>query len=128
LKFYTVTAKPLLLYGSKCRTLTKEHMSRMETAEMRFVITVTGYRRKDHKRDEDIREELGITGISTIMKLSVEMCRTLAKNACKTESQSCCINMNRRVQVARDVSQYDGRNSFNSCIRNRLWKKSVTSI
>jgi hypothetical protein len=40
----------------------------METAEMRFVITVTGCRSKDHKRDEDITEELGLTDIKKYEK------------------------------------------------------------
>jgi hypothetical protein len=43
-------------------------MNRMETAEMRFVITVAGYRIMDHKRDEYIREELGITGMKNYDK------------------------------------------------------------
>jgi GTPase len=38
--------------------LTKEHMSRMETAEMRFVITVTGCRMTDYERVEDTRERM----------------------------------------------------------------------
>jgi hypothetical protein len=47
--------------------LTKEHISRMETAEMRFVREIVGYRMTDVKRDEDIREKLGIRGINMMM-------------------------------------------------------------
>jgi len=42
-------------------------MRRVQTAEMRFVRAVAGYRMTDHKRNEDIRE-LGITDVNTIMK------------------------------------------------------------
>jgi hypothetical protein len=43
-------------------------MSGMETAKMRFVREIVGYRMTDDKRDEDIREELGITGISMVIR------------------------------------------------------------
>jgi hypothetical protein len=36
----------------------------MQTAEMRFLRAVTGYRMTDHKRNEDIREEIGNNKIS----------------------------------------------------------------
>jgi hypothetical protein len=40
----------------------------METAEMRFVTTVTGCRMTDYERVEDIREEFGIADINAIIK------------------------------------------------------------
>jgi hypothetical protein len=55
----------------------------------------------DREHTEDITEELGITYASTIIKkLSKEVAR-------KPEnlSRSCCININRRPEDARDVIQ-----------------------
>jgi hypothetical protein len=46
----------------------KEQMRRRETVEMRFVRAVVGCRMTDHKRNENTREELGITGINTVTK------------------------------------------------------------
>jgi len=37
---------------------------------MRFLRVVARHKMKDHKRDEDVREELGITVINIIIKLS----------------------------------------------------------
>jgi hypothetical protein len=51
----------MFFYGSECLALTKEHIGRMDTGESRFLIAVVGYRMTDHKRNEDIPEELGIT-------------------------------------------------------------------
>jgi hypothetical protein len=46
----------------------KEQMRRMETAEMRSVRAVVGYRMTDGKRKEDITEELGIADINTTIE------------------------------------------------------------
>jgi hypothetical protein len=49
-------------------------------AEMRFLGGVSGYRMADHKRNEDNRGELGITGINTVIKeLSKEMARSFSR-------------------------------------------------
>jgi hypothetical protein len=57
-------AKPTLLYGSECWTLTKGQKSRLEAEEMRFLRSVAGYRLIDHRRNEDTREELQIIDIN----------------------------------------------------------------
>jgi hypothetical protein len=41
----------------------------METAEMRFLRTTTGYKTADNKRNEDIRDELETTDMNTVMKM-----------------------------------------------------------
>jgi hypothetical protein len=41
-------------------------MTRLEAAEMRFVRSVTGYTRLDKIRNEDIRQELEISGIQDV--------------------------------------------------------------
>jgi hypothetical protein len=68
LRFYKIMAIPTLLYGSECWTLTKRQKSRLEAAEMRFLRSVKGFRSIDHKRNEDIREELQILGINSRIK------------------------------------------------------------
>jgi hypothetical protein len=45
-------------------------MKRMETAQIRFLREVAGYRMTDDKRKEGIREEQGIADINTIIKNS----------------------------------------------------------
>jgi hypothetical protein len=40
----------------------------METAEIRFLIAIAGYRMMDHKRNGVITEGLGITNINTVIK------------------------------------------------------------
>jgi len=66
MKFYKVVARPSLLYGSETWVTTKRDMTRLEAAEMRFLRSVTGYRRLDKIRSEDIRQELEISGIQDV--------------------------------------------------------------
>jgi hypothetical protein len=42
----------------------KDKKRRMEAAEMRFLRSVAGYRLIDHRRNEDIREELQLIDIN----------------------------------------------------------------
>jgi hypothetical protein len=63
-------------------------LRRMETTEICFLRASTGYRMTDHKLNEDIREELGITGIiiSTVRKsLSKRRVITFVTDAEKVE-------------------------------------------
>jgi hypothetical protein len=46
----------------------KDKKSRLEAAEMRFLRSVAGYRLTDHRRDEDIREEIQIKDINSRIK------------------------------------------------------------
>jgi nitrate reductase alpha subunit len=62
MKFYTVVARPSLLYGSKTWITTKRDMTCLEAAEMRFLRSVKGYTRLDKIRSEFVRKELEITG------------------------------------------------------------------
>jgi hypothetical protein len=61
-------AIPTFLYGSECWTLTKRQRSRLEAAEMRFLRSVAGYRLIDYRRNEDIREEIQLIDINSIIK------------------------------------------------------------
>jgi hypothetical protein len=49
MKFYKVVARPTQLYGSKTWVTTKQDMTRLEAAEMRFVRNVKEYTRLDRK-------------------------------------------------------------------------------
>jgi hypothetical protein len=56
---------PVLLYGSECLTLTKEHMKRMETGDR----ATAGYgMNPGRKHNGDNRENGGITDTNTAMK------------------------------------------------------------
>jgi hypothetical protein len=56
LKLYKEMAVPTFLHWSECRTLTKQQESLIETAEIRFLISVADYRRMGQFRNETIRQ------------------------------------------------------------------------
>jgi hypothetical protein len=64
LKFYKIMAVPVLLYDSETRTLRKRDWNRIQAAEMKCLRTVKGCTRLDQIRNEDIRNELGISPLS----------------------------------------------------------------
>jgi hypothetical protein len=66
MKFYTVVARPTLLYGSETWVTTKRDMTRLEVAEMRFLRSVKGYTRLDKIITEVISKELEISGIKDV--------------------------------------------------------------
>lgn len=63
LKFYKTMAIPTLMYGSEVWSLTTTQYKRLEAAEMKLLRPVAGYTLLDHKRNEDIREEINITSV-----------------------------------------------------------------
>jgi hypothetical protein len=71
LKFCRIAAICVLLTGSEYWTLMKkQEMLRKETAQTRFVRAVARYRMANHKRNEIVGEELGISDNSTVLKES----------------------------------------------------------
>jgi hypothetical protein len=68
LRFYKIMAIPTILYESECWTLTVRQKRTLEAAEICFVRSVAGYRLIDHRRNEDIREELQIIDINSRIK------------------------------------------------------------
>ncbi|KAJ4451110.1 hypothetical protein ANN_02550 [Periplaneta americana] len=62
LKFYKTMAIPTLTYGSETWCMTTQ-MKRIEAAEMRLLRPIAGYSLLDHKRNEDIRQELNMPNI-----------------------------------------------------------------
>jgi len=66
MKCYKVVARPKLLYSSETWVTTTRDMTRLETAEMRFLRSVKEYTRLDKIRSEVIRRELEISGIQDV--------------------------------------------------------------
>jgi len=66
MKYYKAVTRPSLLYGSETWLTKQRDMTGLETAEMRFVRSVTGYTRLDKIRCEYIRQELEISGIQDV--------------------------------------------------------------
>jgi hypothetical protein len=62
--FFSVVAVPVLLYGSETWTLRKRDWNRIQAAEMKCLRTVKGCTGLDKIRNEDIRNELGISPLS----------------------------------------------------------------
>jgi hypothetical protein len=51
-------AVPVLMYGSEASTIKKKDISRIQSAEMKFLRSIKGCTRMDHIRNEEIRTEL----------------------------------------------------------------------
>jgi len=66
MKCYKVVARPSLLYDSETWVTMKTDMTRLETAEMLFLRSVTGYTRLDKIRREVIRKALEISGLQDL--------------------------------------------------------------
>jgi hypothetical protein len=57
-------AVPVLLYGIETWTPRKRDWNRIQAAEMKYLRTIKGCTRLDQIRNEDIRNELGISPLS----------------------------------------------------------------
>jgi hypothetical protein len=64
LKFYKIIAVPVLLYGSETWTLRKRDWNRIQATEKKYLRTVKGCTRLNQIRNEDMRNELGISPLS----------------------------------------------------------------
>ena len=64
IKFYKVTAVPVLRYGSENWSLNRSDKRKIEAAEMRFLRPMAGNTLCDKKRSSDIREQLDIFNIN----------------------------------------------------------------
>lgn len=65
---YKAVLRPILLYGSECWTLTTKMKSRVESTEMRVLRLIEGVTRRDRLRNSKVREDLGVTGILTVIE------------------------------------------------------------
>jgi adenine specific DNA methylase Mod len=58
IKVYNALALPILLYGSEIWTLRRKNKKQLTSIDMKYCIRTAGYRFLDHKRNEEILEEL----------------------------------------------------------------------
>jgi hypothetical protein len=61
LKLYKTLALSSLLYGSEIWTIKQCDKNRLPTAEMKYLLRTAGYTLLNHKRSEEILEELHVT-------------------------------------------------------------------
>ena len=62
-RLYKIMARPILCYGSEAWTLRKRDESRLTACEMRFMRRTAGYTKWDHKKNEDVLQELNISPV-----------------------------------------------------------------
>jgi hypothetical protein len=60
---YNTLAIPVLIYGSDIWTLTQQDKSRLKASEMKFLSRTAGYTLLDHKKNQDILQELNTTPV-----------------------------------------------------------------
>lgn len=63
LKFYKTMAVPTLTYACENWTINRSDKRKIETAEMKFLRSVAGYRLLDKKPSKEIREELNMDNL-----------------------------------------------------------------
>jgi hypothetical protein len=62
MKIYNTLAIPALIYGSEIWTLTQQDKNGLKASEIKFLRT-PGYTLFDHKKNEDILQELNTTPV-----------------------------------------------------------------
>ncbi|KAL4196774.1 hypothetical protein AMTRI_Chr04g184840 [Amborella trichopoda] len=67
-KFYRITVRQALLYGTECWEIKKQGTHRLSVAEMRILRWMSGKIRRDKSRNEYIRENLGVAQIGDKMR------------------------------------------------------------
>ncbi|KAJ4445485.1 hypothetical protein ANN_07293 [Periplaneta americana] len=67
-EFMKTLARPVLCYGSEAWTLRKKDESRITANEMKFMRYTAGYTKWDHKRNEDVMEELRLEPVINHVK------------------------------------------------------------
>ena len=66
-KFYRTAIRPAMLYGSECWALKGQQEKKLGVAEMRMLRWMCGYTRLDKKRNEYIRNDIGVAPIEAKM-------------------------------------------------------------
>ena len=59
---------PTITYSSETWTINNKNKKRIQSAEMRFLRSVAGYRLTDRKRNIEIREELNVGELNETIK------------------------------------------------------------
>jgi hypothetical protein len=81
LKFYEVLEVPAFLYGSECWTVTKQQLQQTESSEMRFLMSVAGYRRTDKEKYRHHIKFKNIQSRAENKIITAELFRKYPKNA-----------------------------------------------
>ncbi|KAJ4428831.1 hypothetical protein ANN_25824 [Periplaneta americana] len=68
IRLYKILARSVLCYGSEAWTLRKKDESRITANEMKFMRYTAGYTKWDHKRNEDVMEELQLEPVINHVK------------------------------------------------------------
>jgi hypothetical protein len=74
LKFYKIMAEPMLTYTSKNWTIIRSDKNKIESAEIKFLLSVAGYILLDQNRSTDIRSELKIFSSTERIERQKENC------------------------------------------------------
>ena len=61
--FHRATIRPVMTYEVECLPIKKQHIRKMDRAEMRMLRWMGGKTRKDKIRNEHFREHLGLATI-----------------------------------------------------------------
>ena len=67
-KFYRTAAVRLLLYGTECWAIKKQHTQKISVAEIRMLRWMCGKIRMDKVRNEDIRKLVEVAPIEDKMR------------------------------------------------------------
>ncbi|KAJ4434647.1 hypothetical protein ANN_23211 [Periplaneta americana] len=68
IRLYKTLVRPVLRYGSEAWILRKKDESRITANEMKFMRYTAGYTKWDHKRNEDVMEELQLEPVINHVK------------------------------------------------------------
>ena len=60
---YKTMVRPVAVYGGETWAVKEEHMKKLEVAEMRCLRAVRGVTRRDRRRNDEVRNEVGVTEI-----------------------------------------------------------------
>ncbi|KAE9547530.1 hypothetical protein FO519_009257, partial [Halicephalobus sp. NKZ332] len=63
-KIYRAVIRPVAIYGSECWPVTKEAEKRLSVMETKLLRWTSGFTRKDHIRNKDIRQRYGVAPIT----------------------------------------------------------------
>lgn len=69
-KVYKTVVQPAMLYATETLPLASRHVRKLETTEMKMCRWTCGHTRKDHVRNDDIRNRLEVENISVLCKKS----------------------------------------------------------
>ena len=70
-RFYTTTIRPAMTYGAECWPIKKQHMHKMDVAEMRMLRWMCGKTSKEKNRNGRFREHLGVATIGEVYDLGI---------------------------------------------------------